>query len=124
MKLYMSFQKDTESDSDFYKAFNMRCDVVDTSGGQLGFHRAVYMAHYKKRAEELKVSMASLSDAEKLKCRNAACDEYKACLFIKTANGKRYNRLKIKLQNLNLFNHGAYPKTVEEACTAIEVTRD
>jgi hypothetical protein len=115
MKMYMSFQKDNESDSDFYKAFNMRCDVVDTFGGQSGYHRAVYMAHCKKRAEELKVTMTSLSDDEKLKCRNAACDEYKACLFIKTANGKRYNGLKVKLQNLNLFNHGAYPKTVEEA---------
>jgi predicted Fe-S protein YdhL (DUF1289 family) len=115
MKLYMSFQKDNESDSDFYKAFNMRCDVVDTFGGQSGYHQAVYMAHCKKRAEELKVSMSSLSNDEKLKCRASACDEYKACLFIKTANGKRYNGLKVKLQNLNLFNHGAYPKTVEEA---------
>jgi hypothetical protein len=51
MKLYMTFQKDNESDSDFYKSFNARCDVVDTFGGQAGYHRAVYMAHCKRRAE-------------------------------------------------------------------------
>jgi hypothetical protein len=103
LKLYMSFQRDNESDSDFYKAFNMRCEVVDTFGRQVGFHQAVYTRHCQALANQLKVSMSSLSDDDKQKCVISSCNEYKACLFIKTLNGKRYGGLKTKLKNLDLF---------------------
>ena len=44
-----------------------------------------------------------------------SCEEYKASLFLRLANEKRFKDLKSQLEDMNLFDREAYPKTMEQA---------
>jgi hypothetical protein len=83
----MTYQKDDESDLDYFKNFKACCEVVDTFGGKTGYHQAVYTRYLQKTATKLSVAMDDVPEAEKEKCVEASCNEYKATLFLKLANG-------------------------------------
>ena len=44
-----------------------------------------------------------------------SCEEYKASLFMRLANENRFKDLKNQLDDMNLFNREAYPKTTDQA---------
>ncbi len=64
--------------------------------------------------------MSTLSAAENNSALVAACEEYKAALFICIANEAKYGAMKKKLDNMHLFDQGAYPKTLEKAKAYLE----
>eukprot|EP00804_Cyclotella_cryptica_P015718 CCRYP_013375-RA/>CCRYP_013375-RA protein AED:0.42 eAED:0.42 QI:0/-1/0/1/-1/1/1/0/166 len=47
LTLYLKYQKAGEDLGTYYKLFKARCDVIDTFGGQAGYHAAIYLAHRK-----------------------------------------------------------------------------
>jgi hypothetical protein len=51
----------------------------------------------------------------KRKARDAQCEEYKAALFLRISDGKRFSGLKDQLDDLNLLDKDSYPKTMESA---------
>ena len=54
----------------------------------------------------------------------SACEEYLACLFIRTINQERYGPLKTKLANDWAFGEDSYPKTMAKAFQLIEKWED
>jgi hypothetical protein len=62
-----------------------------------------------------KIPLSTLSAAENNTALVAASEEYKAALFIRIANEAKYGAMKKKLDNIHLFDQGAYPKTLEKA---------
>jgi hypothetical protein len=59
--------------------------------------------------------VTQLTRAQNNEAMKAACDEYKAALFIRISNEARYGVIKKKLDNMYLFDQEAYPKTLERA---------
>ena len=53
-----------------------------------------------------------------------ACEEYLACLFIRTINQERYGPLKTKLAYDWAFGEDSYPKTVAKAFKLVEQWED
>ena len=45
--LYLGYQPNGQDISTFYKLFKARCDVINTYGGQAGFHPQIYTARPK-----------------------------------------------------------------------------
>ncbi len=54
-------------------------------------------------------------NALKCRARDVQCKEYKAALFLRIADAKRYSGLKDQLDDLNLLDKDSYPKTMESA---------
>lgn len=67
-----------------------------------------------------KVSLTALMAAQNNKALKLLCEEYKVALFICIANEGKYATMKKKLDNMHLFDHGAYPKTLEKAKVYLE----
>ena len=111
----MGFQKENESLDEFLRNFKARADVIDSFGGKAGFHPLVYLQHKEKKATELSKRIADLTDAEREACKTSACEEWKAALFIRIANSKRYKAAKDNLDNSHLTGAAEYPVTLEEA---------
>ena len=73
--------------------------------------------------------LADCSDDEKKRdmkeeALESACEEYLACLFIRTINQERYGPLKTKLANNWAFGEDSYPKTVAKAFQLIKKWED
>ena len=115
LQLYLGYQKDIHTLDDFQKAFKARCDVIDTHGGQAGYNPAVYLKHREAFAAAQNKTLQQLTDAERKKCLQEACEEYKAALFVRLANTKFYGSAKNELDNAHLMQTGEYPVTVEGA---------
>ena len=61
--------------------------------------------------------LSQLTRAENEEALKACCEEYKAALFIRIANDKKYGTVKKKIYNMFLFDQEAYPKSLEKAYT-------
>jgi len=124
LDLYLNYQHASQDLSTFYKLFKARCEVIETFGGHPGFHPVLYLKHRKKILEESNIQpippateavVTQLSKAQNNEAMKAACEEYKAALFIRISNESRYGVIKKKLDNMYLFDQEAYPKTLERA---------
>jgi hypothetical protein len=117
VRLYVhSFQKDHESVLEYYKRFTAQCDVIDVHGGQAVYHRGLYTAHLDGLRDEFTRRVHTMTLAEmQTKALKTSCEEYKASLFLRLANEGRFKDLKSQLDDMNLFNREAYPKTMEQA---------
>jgi hypothetical protein len=98
--------------------------VIETFGGQPGVHSVLYLKHRKRMLivynvqpipPAIKAVVSQLTKAQNDKALKAACEEYKAALFIRIANESRYGVIMKKLDNMYLFDQEAYPKTLEQA---------
>ena len=116
----LGFQKENESLDEFHRNFKARADVIDSFGGQSGYHPEIYKQHRQKLADSLGIGLDDLNNNQKKKCLESAREEYKAALFIIIANKKRHKSAKNKLDNDHLTGSGAYPNTVEGAVNFLE----
>ena len=115
IEFYLQFQKESQSLDDFQTEFKAKADVIDTYGGKAGYHPGVYLKHRKKFAEENNLTLQQLTKEQNEKCLAAACEEYKAALFVRQSNAKKYGNAKSFLDNAHLMKTGEYPVTVEGA---------
>jgi hypothetical protein len=115
LQFYLNFQGKNESLPDFYKAFKARADIIDTYKGQCGYHPELYRLHAKALAAKLGVATAVLTDEQKKKARETACEEFKAAVFVRLANESYYGEAKRELDNAYLMGNGSHPTTMEEA---------
>eukprot|EP00956_Cyclotella_meneghiniana_P038953 scaffold162906_cov46-Cyclotella_meneghiniana.AAC.1 len=123
LDLYLNYQKADQDLSTFHKLFKARCEVINTFGGQAGYHPTLLLKHRRRilvaecqpipPATELLLSQ--LTRAQNDAAMHAACEEYKASLFIKMSNEQRYGVVKRELDNMYLFDQDAYPQTLEKA---------
>jgi len=126
LDLFLNYQQPNQDLGTFYKLFKARCDVIDTFGGRSGYHPALYLQHrerilaasnHRPIPPATEVVLGQLTRAENEQALKASCEEYKAALFIRIANDKKYGTVKKKLDNMHLFDQEAYPKTLEKAYT-------
>jgi hypothetical protein len=75
----------------------------------------VFGQHKDKLAKKLGKATHQLTQDEEEEALKTACEEFKACAFIKKLNEKVHGDLKRELDNLYLFNRDAYPATSEDA---------
>ena len=115
MNFLLGYQKESQTLEDFQRDFKARADIVDTYGGQSGYHPAVYLKHRQKFADENNKTLQQLTNGEKEKCLTSSREEYKAALFILLANNAKYNGAKNELDNAHLRKSGEYPTSVEDA---------
>jgi hypothetical protein len=66
-------------------------------------------------AAKLSKATHQLTQDEEDQALKTACEEFKACAFIKKLKEKNYGDLKKELDNLYLFNRDAYPGTNKDA---------
>ena len=93
----------------------------------MGHHPAIYLAHRRAIAAAMtptspatEVPLSALMAAQNSEALKSSCEEYNAALFIHIANKGKYATMKKKLDNMHLFNQGAYPKTLEKAKAYLE----
>ena len=112
-----SFQRDHKSIMDYYKKFNAQCDVIDVHGGKAGYHPGLYNKYLDEIKDNVARGISTLItlDEMKTKAMETSCEEYKASLFMRLANENRFKDLKNQLDDMNLFNREAYPKTMDQA---------
>ena len=115
MKWILNFQKDGQDLSEWLKTFKAGAEIIDTYGGQAGFHPKVVDQHRIKLANKLGKTVAQLSEEETKEAIDSACEEFKACALIRLANNKVFGDLKKDLDNMHLFGHSAYATTVDGA---------
>jgi hypothetical protein len=101
---------------DYYKKFNAQCDVIDVHGGKAGYHPGLYNKHLDEIRDNVARGVLTLTlDEMRTKAMETSCEEYKASLFMRLANENRFKDLKNQLDDMNLFNREAYPKTMDQA---------
>jgi len=66
------------------------------------------------------VPLSALTAVQNNEALKSSCEEYKAALFIRIANKGKYATMKKKLDNMHLFDQGAYPKMLEKAKAYLE----
>jgi hypothetical protein len=115
LQLHLEFQTKDMALSDYYKQFKSNVEVINTHGGRAGYHPALFLQHRQAFATKNNKALVDLDADEKEACLKASCEEYLAALFIRIANDSHYKAVKIELDNLYLFNKGAYPTTLDEA---------
>jgi hypothetical protein len=115
LQLHLGFQTKDMALSDYYKQFKSNVEVINTHGGRAGYHPALFLQHRQAFAHKNNKALVDLDADEKEACLKASCEEYLAALFIRIANDGHYKAVKIELDNLYLFNKGAYPTTLDEA---------
>ena len=127
LALYLNYQKGNEDIATFHKLFKARCDVIDTFGGRAGYHPALYLQHRKAILATktpvppaTEVFLSQLTQAENNAALESSCEEYKAALFIRIANERKYGVVEKNMDNMHLFDQGAYPKTLEKARAYLE----
>ena len=97
IRLYVyGFQKQHQSLMDYYKLFKAQVEVINVHGGCFGYHPGLF----QKKLMEMKAEMTLLPgdpgydhalNALKCRARDVQCKEYKAALFLRIADAKRYS---------------------------------
>jgi hypothetical protein len=115
VKWILNFQKDGQDLSEWLKTFKAGAEIIDTFGGQAGFHPKVVDQHISKLAKKLGKNLDELTEEESKAAIDSACEEFKACALIRLSNNKVFGDLKKDLDNMHLFGHSAYATTVDGA---------
>eukprot|EP00956_Cyclotella_meneghiniana_P009214 scaffold12647_cov40-Cyclotella_meneghiniana.AAC.3 len=123
LDLYLNYQKADQDLSTYHKLFKARIEVINTFGGRAGYHPSLYLKHrrrilaanYQPIPPATELVLAQLTRAHNEAAMQAACEEYKASLFIRMSNDHKYGAIKKKLDNMYLFDQDAYPETLEKA---------
>ena len=121
--LYSCAQEGKTTD-DYYKIFTSIVDTINANGGNAGLHASVFKKHFQpmidKRVKDLGKELSTLStdelkeidEAAILDAKEAAQNEYLACLFLLLAEDERYGPLKTQLDNNFLMEEQEYPSDV------------
>jgi hypothetical protein len=94
----LRYQKEGEDLSDFYKSHKSGGEIIDSFGGMCGYHPVVIGQHKDKLATKLSKATHQLTDEEENKAIKSACEEFKACAFIKKLNDKVHGDLKREME--------------------------
>ena len=90
--------------------------MIDVHGGKAGYHPGLYKKHLDEiRADVQRGTITLTLDEMRTKAMETSCEEYKASLFMRLANEGKFKDLKNQLDDMNLFNREAYPKTMDQA---------
>lgn len=117
IQYYLTFQKESETLSEYLKNRRALADIIDTFGGECGYHPKIHEQHKEALAARANVQVTALSADQIAEAKASAMEEFKAAVFVRLANEKKYGEAKRALDNNNkyLMGEGTAPKTMEDA---------
>eukprot|EP00956_Cyclotella_meneghiniana_P035517 scaffold115573_cov38-Cyclotella_meneghiniana.AAC.1 len=124
LQWYLNFQDNDESVTDYAKRFKNTIDLIETFGGRPGLHPTIVEQHTREYELLSGKVEANFTADEKEEILKTSMEEYRAALFLRISNDAKFGNLKLELDNMYLLQHGAYPRTIEEAMRYLQNYRD
>ena len=94
LRLYTGWQRNEISLTDFYETFNANVDVINSHGGNTGYHPTIYDTTLKEICQSTGDDYDFPSSSRKESAMTKACEKYLACLFVRVCDNKKTKELK------------------------------